>query len=58
MKKYKCIANCLELDCDNEKHCTFTERELEDKKEYDEEVCPCGNRTKLVLINEEDELWL
>lgn len=54
MKKYKCIANCPELDCDNEKHCTFTESELESKKEYNEEICPCGNCTKLVLINEED----
>jgi hypothetical protein len=32
----------------------FTENELEIKKECDEEICPCGNHTKLVLINEED----
>lgn len=32
MKKYKCIANCPELNRDNEHNCIFTERELDSKK--------------------------
>jgi hypothetical protein len=55
MKKYKCVANCPELDCNNEKHCTFTESYLSDKREYDREVCPCGNIEKLELIEDSQE---
>ena len=54
MNKYKCVAYCPELDEDNERHCIFTEGYLEDKREYDEEICPCGNTTKLILIKESD----
>jgi hypothetical protein len=38
MKKYKCIANCPELDYKDEPHCSFTEFELDRKREYDEDV--------------------
>ena len=51
MKKYKCIANCPELDYKEEIHCIFTEFELDKKHGYDEEVCPYGNYTELILIN-------
>lgn len=55
MKRFKCNANCPELDLNNEHHCVFTEVELESIKEYDEEICPCGNREKLVLIEDAEE---
>lgn len=54
MKRYKCVAKCPELDLNNEHHCVFTEGELESIKEYDEEICPCGNREKLILIEDSE----
>ena len=50
MKRFICIAKCPELNFDKETHCIFTEKEIEDKKEYDLETCPCGNKTILKEI--------
>ena len=61
MKKYRCIAKCPELDSDNKEHCTFTESYLNGKREYDQEICPCGNVEKLELVKDEydmDALYL
>ena len=55
MKNYKCITKCPELDYNNEKHCISTESELEDKKEYCLDICPCGNIENLVLIKSAEE---
>lgn len=41
--KYKCIAKCPELDCDNIPHCKFeTDNECE-ALELKNRECPCGN---------------
>lgn len=55
MSKYVCVANCPELDIDNEAHCIFEESYLEDKREYDLEICPCGNTVDLKIIIESEE---
>jgi len=55
MNRYICIANCPELDEDNEAHCIFSESCLEDKREYDLEICPCGNNTDLKIIIESED---
>ena len=55
MSRYICIANCPELDEDNEAHCIFTESYLEGNREYDLEICPCGNTVDLKIIIESEE---
>ena len=44
-----CITKCPELDCDNEKHCTVSERHYqEDIMERD--FCPCGNKEIMIEL--------
>lgn len=55
MSRYICIAECPELDTDNEAHCIFSESYLEDKRQYDLEICLCGNSVDLKIIIESEE---
>lgn len=49
---YRCITKCPELGYSNEKHCIFTKGYLDNKREYDKEICPCGNIIELEEIKD------
>ena len=48
-KKYKCVANCPELDLEHHKHCVLDGETL-NSDEYCVNDCPCGNHTKWVDV--------
>lgn len=50
MGKVKCIVEkCPEM---GKERCVFPQKYIDDKKEYDLEICPCGNKVKLIVIEE------
>lgn len=48
--EYECASKCPELDDNGENHCVFSQRSIENKKEYGKDLCPCGNTEVLKLI--------